>query len=336
MLLKVGELAKRSGLTVRTLHHYDAIGLLMPSARSEAGYRLYNRDDIARLHQIQALRRLDLSLADIGAFLARPDSTLSSVIEQQIQALTLQIEGATDLRDRLARLHGQLMTGQEPDLADWLNTLEMMTMYDKYFTQEEQHQLRLNRDEAEWAALIEAVRSLMARGIPSESAEAQALGEHWLSIVERYTGGSSRLLIKLDTMHRSEPVAQQQSGITPEIMAYMMPAIKLLRLALYAKYLSAEELQYMRDNSGQLNTEWPGLIAEVRSAMDQDIPADAPEVQRLAQRWRDLFVADVGPNPETHQKIKQALESEPAILSGTGIDKDMLAYIRDAFARMPV
>ncbi|MBI3283816.1 MAG: MerR family DNA-binding transcriptional regulator, partial [Burkholderiales bacterium] len=48
MLLKIGELASRSGLTVRTLHHYDQIGLLKPSARSEADYRLYDRADIAR------------------------------------------------------------------------------------------------------------------------------------------------------------------------------------------------------------------------------------------------------------------------------------------------
>ncbi|WP_076901938.1 MerR family DNA-binding transcriptional regulator, partial [Burkholderia pseudomallei] len=47
MLLKIGELAKRSGLTVRALHHYDAIGLLKPSARADNGYRLYDRNDIA-------------------------------------------------------------------------------------------------------------------------------------------------------------------------------------------------------------------------------------------------------------------------------------------------
>jgi DNA-binding transcriptional MerR regulator len=63
MLSKAGELAKRSGLTVRTLHHYDAIGLLTASARAENGYRLYDRDDVARLHQIQALRRFGLALA---------------------------------------------------------------------------------------------------------------------------------------------------------------------------------------------------------------------------------------------------------------------------------
>ncbi|WP_263404975.1 MerR family DNA-binding transcriptional regulator [Pseudomonas aeruginosa] len=55
MLLKVGELAKQTGLTVRALHHYDDIGLLQPSARSDAGYRLYTPKDITRLHQIQAL-----------------------------------------------------------------------------------------------------------------------------------------------------------------------------------------------------------------------------------------------------------------------------------------
>lgn len=54
MMLKVGELARRAGLAVRTLHHYDSIGLLKPSGRSAAGYRLYNRDDVARLHQVQA------------------------------------------------------------------------------------------------------------------------------------------------------------------------------------------------------------------------------------------------------------------------------------------
>lgn len=70
MLLKVGELARHSGLTVRTLHHFDEIGLPRPSARSEAGYRLYSRDDVARLHGIQALRHLGLPLKEIGAMLA--------------------------------------------------------------------------------------------------------------------------------------------------------------------------------------------------------------------------------------------------------------------------
>jgi hypothetical protein len=52
---KVGELAKRTGLSVRTLHHYEEIGLLSPSSRTEAGHRLYATDDIVRLQQIKSL-----------------------------------------------------------------------------------------------------------------------------------------------------------------------------------------------------------------------------------------------------------------------------------------
>lgn len=87
MLLKVGDLAKRCGLSVRMLHHYDTIGLLTPSARSDSGYRLYDKADVARLHQIQALRRFGMSLADVGAFLANPDIPLTTIVERQIAML---------------------------------------------------------------------------------------------------------------------------------------------------------------------------------------------------------------------------------------------------------
>ena len=70
MLLRVGELARRAGLTVRTLHHYDEIGLLQPSGRSASGYRLYSQADVQRLHAIQTLRHLGLALADIAGLLA--------------------------------------------------------------------------------------------------------------------------------------------------------------------------------------------------------------------------------------------------------------------------
>src|ERR1700722_15826894 len=115
MLLKIGELAKRIGLTVRTLHHYDAIGLVKPSTRTDSGYRLYNRTDIARLHRIQALRGLGLSLAETGAMLAGEGAELRMVIRQQITSLQRQISQAVDLRDRLQSMEAQLDEAGEPD-----------------------------------------------------------------------------------------------------------------------------------------------------------------------------------------------------------------------------
>ena len=67
----VGALAKASGLTVRTLHHWDAIGLLAPAERAGNGYRRYGAAEVARLYRILALRRLGLSLEEVAAVLER-------------------------------------------------------------------------------------------------------------------------------------------------------------------------------------------------------------------------------------------------------------------------
>lgn len=63
---RVGEVATATGLTVRALRHYDEIGLLVPSERSDAGHRRYTADDLARLYAIRALRHLGLPLADVA------------------------------------------------------------------------------------------------------------------------------------------------------------------------------------------------------------------------------------------------------------------------------
>jgi DNA-binding transcriptional MerR regulator len=70
---RIAEVARLAGVSVRTLHHYDEIGLLVPSARSEAGYRLYDEADLLRLQQILVGRELGLSLEAIGRFLDEPE-----------------------------------------------------------------------------------------------------------------------------------------------------------------------------------------------------------------------------------------------------------------------
>lgn len=67
--LTVGEVARRFGVTVRTLHHYDEIGLLEPSGRTSAGYRLYTEADLDRMQQVVVYRRLGFSLEDVATLL---------------------------------------------------------------------------------------------------------------------------------------------------------------------------------------------------------------------------------------------------------------------------
>src|SRR5262245_66334660 len=90
--LKVGELARRTGLTVRTLHHYDAIGLLKPSLHTEAGYRLYTAGDVARLQHVLSLRQLCFSLDEIRDCLDRPGFSQLEVIGLHLARLHEHIE----------------------------------------------------------------------------------------------------------------------------------------------------------------------------------------------------------------------------------------------------
>src|SRR5215217_3037827 len=99
--LKVGELARRTGLTVRTLHHYDAIGLLKPSLHTESRHRLYTAGDVARLQQVLSLRQLGFSLEEVRACLDRPGFSPLEVVRLHLGRLREQIELQRKLCERL-------------------------------------------------------------------------------------------------------------------------------------------------------------------------------------------------------------------------------------------
>ncbi|MDQ1814109.1 MerR family transcriptional regulator [Massilia sp. CCM 9210] len=338
MKLKIGELAKRSGLTVRALHHYDSIGLLSPSARSDAGYRLYNRDDIARLHQVQALRRFGVSLADIGTFLANPGASLSTIVEQQIAALTRQIDQAGILRGQLATLHRELDAGVEPDLAAWLTTLELMTMVDTYFSKEELKQLPFFAGDAaciaEWDAMVARFRQMIAAGTPPAAVEAQTLSQEWMLKMERDTNGDPDVMVRILAMQAREPAMRQQNGVTPEVEAYLKEAFAQSRLAMFKKYLSPEEFAFMDAHYRIRMDEWPGLIARVRKAIASGAAPADPQVRQLMREWIDLSQSFAGDDPATHAKVRVAYEKEPLLMIGSWITDEMKAYIGQAMAAL--
>ncbi|NHZ43033.1 MerR family transcriptional regulator [Massilia aquatica] len=338
MKLKIGELAKRSGLTIRALHHYDAIGLLSPSARSGAGYRLYNRDDIARLHQVQALRRFGVSLADIGTFLANPASSLSNIVEQQIAALTRQIDQAGILRAQLTRLHGELGAGVEPDLAAWLTTLELMTMYDTYFSKEELKQLPFFSGDAaciaEWDAMVARFKQMLAAGTPASSLEAQLLSQEWMLKLERDTNGDPDVMVRILAMQAREPALREQNGITPEVEAFLKEAFAQSRLAMFKKYVSPEEFAYMDAHYRIRMDEWPALIARVRKAIADGAAPDDARVGQLMREWIDLSQSFAGDDPATHAKIRLAYDKEPLLMIGSWITDEMKAFIGQAMGAM--
>jgi DNA-binding transcriptional MerR regulator len=103
--LTVGDVARLAGVSVRTLHHYDEIGLLRPSGRTAAGYRLYGTEDLARLRRILVYRELDFGLVAIAAMLAEDASETDAQLRRQHRMV----------RDRIAR-STQLLAALEKEM----------------------------------------------------------------------------------------------------------------------------------------------------------------------------------------------------------------------------
>ena len=104
----VNQIAKQTGVSVRTLHHYDAIGLLKPAEITEAGYRLYDEDALMRLHLIIVYRELDFSLKQISEILDAPDFDQNRILEEQIRLLEQKRE---QLQNRITFARGLKLTG---------------------------------------------------------------------------------------------------------------------------------------------------------------------------------------------------------------------------------
>src|SRR3979409_1023673 len=117
---RVGELATATGLTVRTLHYYEEIGLLVASDRSDAGHRLYADTDVERLYRICLLRRLGLPLGEIGRALDDPAWSLRAAMGTQLRDLDQRQEVAGRLRNRLAQLVSSMGADDGPLTEDLL------------------------------------------------------------------------------------------------------------------------------------------------------------------------------------------------------------------------
>jgi DNA-binding transcriptional MerR regulator len=332
MLLKVGELAQRAGLTVRTLHHYDAIGLLTPSGRSESGYRLYGQADVQRLHAIQTMRQMGLALNDIIHLLQGESVAPERIIGQQIRALDQQIAQATELRGRLTMLRDGLMAGAEPDMGNWLEALALMTTYGKYFSSAELKQIfsSWNLIEADWLVVKDLVQSALDRQLPPDTPEVQALAYRWMGLMLHWMGGDLDLLERWGHMFRNEPSTQGRNHAPPgEMIEYIETAIKL-RMALLEKYLTRDDLRTL----GHVpHTDWAALEADVQQLMARAVPHQHPDAAAAALRWSALFDTLTRSSPELRQKLLTASASEPLLQAGSPLSAPVRSYLQAALAR---
>jgi MerR family transcriptional regulator, thiopeptide resistance regulator len=122
---RIGDLARETGTTVRTLQYYDRLGLLSPSSRTAGGHRCYTSDDVRRLHRIITLRSFGFSLGEIAETLgAEPDCDPAELVRRQLDVVNERISQIIDLRSRLLGVLNALDRTVEPSTTQFLRLIE--------------------------------------------------------------------------------------------------------------------------------------------------------------------------------------------------------------------
>lgn len=223
---KVGELAEATGLTVRTLHHWDELGLVVPSRLTAAGHRLYGDHDVRRVYEVVALRELGLSLETIGRVLSGDELELGKVLEAHVSQVRTQLGALRALENRLSALVTHVRRAGAPPTSDLLGLIDevskMSEIFRQYFTDEQIAALQERRErlgdehiaavENEWATVISALQAEMDAGTAPTEPRVQALAARWMALLEAFDGGDPALREANNRMRVENPDEVQHAG----------------------------------------------------------------------------------------------------------------------------
>ncbi|MFH8745257.1 MerR family transcriptional regulator [Streptomyces albidoflavus] len=240
----VGQVAAVAGVTVRTLHHYDAIGLLSPSGRSAAGHRRYGDGDLDRLQRILFHRALGFALDEIAALLDDPDADPRAHLRRQHALLTDRIETLRRMADAVAAAMEaaqmginltpeekfEAFEGYDPDqYAD-----EARQRWGHTDAYRESQRRTASYTKADWQrlkdefdALHARVAELLAQGVPADAPEAMdAAEEHRRFIDGAHYPCDARMHTCLADMYVADPrFTATYEAIRPGLAQYLHDAI---------------------------------------------------------------------------------------------------------------
>lgn len=187
---RVNEVARITGISVRALHHYDELGLLVPVARSRAGYRLYAEDDLLRLQQVLIGRELGLSLSEIKQALDDPAFDRRAALQRQLQHLTQRAQHTAEMISAVERA----ITLLEPERTK--DDMDMLKLFDGF-------------DPAKYEA---EARETWAKQLPTKSPRGEP------AATQRTTGSGSAPNRQLSTLTSPRPCGR--ASIQPALRAW--------------------------------------------------------------------------------------------------------------------
>ena len=217
---RASEFAELTGVTVRALHHYDRLGLLRPTRRTRAGYRLYADRDVARLEQIVALKFIGLSLKEIKTVLEGEALDLATTLRLQREIISRKrghLNRAIAAIERAERMIGA--QGEAP-LDAFKQIIEVINMENdtnwmmQYYSEAARKKIeerakdwtpeKQAKAQADWAALFKDVEAAMAEGVDPASERAQQLATRWDDLIRGFTGGDPEVMAGLKRLYADQ------------------------------------------------------------------------------------------------------------------------------------
>lgn len=210
--MTAGEAAKRAGVTVRTLQYYDKEGLLLPSAESEGGRRLYTDKDLVTLHQIISLKSLGFSLKDIKKrlFPMETPGEVAKILEEQAEGIRREIEHLKVSLSEIEQLKKEVLQMQTVNFKKYADIIVNLRMNNEYyflikkFDDKTLDHIRNRFDKesglkfiSNFTALCDKITELKKEKLPPEDEKCQqAAGEFWNMVIE-FTDGDMSMLTEL-------------------------------------------------------------------------------------------------------------------------------------------
>lgn len=208
---KIGDLSKRTGLSIRTLHYYDEIGLLSPSHRTEVGYRVYSKQDIIRLQQIITLKQIGFSLEDVRSCLDNGDRAFAEMVQLHIAKIRKQIDLSQQLLQRLEIVEQTAAKLDAVPVEEVLQIIQVMDMLENYYSPEQLETLkqrqellgeeRMQQAQVDWEDLIAQVQAEMEKDTDPASEVVQALVHRRQALIQEFTGGDPEIEAALNQMY---------------------------------------------------------------------------------------------------------------------------------------
>jgi DNA-binding transcriptional MerR regulator len=203
------EFAKHSRVTVRTLHHYDRIGLLRPSEHTRVGFRVYRDADFVRLQQIVTLKFIGFSLREIKRLLDHKGSGLRAALRAQRKTLEEKRRHLDSAIEAIAKAENIAASEAKPSWETFQRITEEIQMESnsdamkEYYSQEAQKLIEERRHlwspelqketEEKWTALFRDIEKAAASGIDPATSPAQELLDRQERLIEGFTGGHAAI-----------------------------------------------------------------------------------------------------------------------------------------------